>query len=98
MGMGFGSVAAAAMLQSEQATAAPILNAVPKAKSVIWLFMIGGASHLETFDPKPDAPEEVRGPLETITTNVTGVRIGECLERIAKMMDKLRKHKGRRQG
>ena len=33
------------------------------------------------FDPKPDAPQEVRGPLETISTNVDGIRIGECLIR-----------------
>jgi hypothetical protein len=57
--MGFGSLALAAMLfedgvareiPAEEAVAAPPL---PKAKSVIWLFMLGGASHLETFDPKP---------------------------------------------
>tara|TARA_R110002049_G_scaffold46487_1_gene135098 strand:+ start:25335 stop:26774 length:1440 start_codon:yes stop_codon:yes gene_type:complete len=53
MGMGFGSLAATAMLQNEIASAAPIARAAAKAKSVIWLFMIGGASHMETFDPKP---------------------------------------------
>ncbi len=54
LGLGFGSVAAAAML-SREAAAVPLELATfaPKAKSVIWLFMIGGASHLETFDPKP---------------------------------------------
>ncbi len=52
MGLGFGSLALASMLQ-EEAGAARTLNAVSKAKSVIWLFMIGGASHMETFDPKP---------------------------------------------
>jgi len=61
----------------------------PKAKSCILIWLDGGPSHLETFDPKPDAPEEVRGPLETIGTNVTGVRIGECLEQTAQIMDKL---------
>ena len=61
----------------------------PKAKSCILIWLDGGPSHLETFDPKPDAPEEVRGPLETIATNVAGVRIGECFERTAQVMDKL---------
>ena len=54
MGLGFGSVALSAMLQKE--ALAEATNALPpaaKAKSVIWLFMIGGASHMESFDPKP---------------------------------------------
>ena len=45
------------------------------AKSCILVWLDGGPSHLETFDPKPDAPQEVRGPLKTIPTNLTGVRI-----------------------
>ena len=56
MGLGFGSVALSAMLQSESRAASsdrPGPHFAPKAKSVIWLFMIGGASHMETFDPKP---------------------------------------------
>ena len=55
LGLGFGSVALAGMLQQEtQATAsAQLQRMVPKAKSVIWLFMIGGTSHMESFDPKP---------------------------------------------
>ncbi|MDG2384331.1 MAG: DUF1501 domain-containing protein [Pirellulaceae bacterium] len=52
MGLGFGSVALATMLECE-ANGAPLVTPLPKAKNVIWLFMIGGASHLETFDPKP---------------------------------------------
>ncbi|MGY8767384.1 MAG: DUF1501 domain-containing protein [Pirellulales bacterium] len=54
MGLGFGSVALSAMLQKEAlAEATNALPATAKAKSVIWLFMIGGASHMESFDPKP---------------------------------------------
>ena len=60
-----------------------------KAKSCILIWLDGGPSHLETFDPKPDAPQEVRGPLKTTPTNVTGVRISECLERTAAIMDKM---------
>ena len=55
MGLGFGSVALASLLQREAAAAADSGEQaiVPKAKNVIWLFMIGGTSHLESFDPKP---------------------------------------------
>ena len=60
-----------------------------KAKSCILIWLDGGPSHLETFDPKPDAPQEVRGPLKTIPTNLTGVHISECLERTAAIMDKI---------
>lgn len=60
-----------------------------KAKSCILIWLDGGPTHLETFDPKPDAPSEVRGPLDTIATNVSGVRINECFEKTARMMDKL---------
>lgn len=60
-----------------------------KAKSCILVWLDGGPSHLETFDPKPNSPAEVRGPLETISTKVPGVHIGECFERTANIMDKL---------
>ncbi len=52
LGLGFGSVALAAMLNREIA-AATARQLAPRAKSVIWLFMIGGTSHVESFDPKP---------------------------------------------
>ena len=44
---------------------------------VVWLQ--GGASHLETYDPKPDAPAEIRGPFGSIATKAEGVRISELL-------------------
>ncbi len=62
---------------------------VARAKSCILIWLDGGPSHLETFDPKPDAPKEVRGPLETIATNVEGIRVSECLKQTAGVMDKL---------
>ena len=73
-------------LQNASAARSPLET---KAKSCILIWLDGGPSHLETFDPKPGAPEEVRGPLETIATNVAGVRIGECFERTSQVMDKL---------
>jgi hypothetical protein len=59
------------------------------AKSCILIWLDGGPSHLETFDPKPDAPAEVRGPLQTISTSVPGIQISECLPKTAAMLDKL---------
>jgi hypothetical protein len=50
---GVGSVALAALLQREGLTDGLLPHAAPRAKSIIWLFMIGGTSHLESFDPKP---------------------------------------------
>ena len=59
------------------------------AKSCILIWLDGGPSHFETFDPKPDAPQEVRGPLGTVATNIPGVHLSECLQRTAKVMDKI---------
>lgn len=60
-----------------------------RAKSCILIWLDGGPSHLETFDPKPDAPQEVRGPLGTIGTKLSGIRLNECLEHTAGIMDKI---------
>jgi len=57
-------------------------------RSVILLMLVGGPSQLETFDPKADAPEEIRGPFQSIATKVPGVRISEHLPRLASRMDR----------
>ena len=65
--------------------------AVPaaKAKAVIQIWMWGGACHLDTFDPKPEAGNDYCGPLnKPIATNVEGIRIGELLPLLAKQADK----------
>lgn len=60
-----------------------------KAKSVIQVWLWGGASHIDTFDPKPDAGSDYTGPLKsTIPTNVDGIRIGELLPELAQQADK----------
>src|SRR5262249_18120579 len=46
-------------------------------KSVILLWMWGGPPHMDTFDPKPEAPAEYRGPFGTVPTKIPGVRFGE---------------------
>ncbi|MDZ4851967.1 MAG: DUF1501 domain-containing protein [Pirellulaceae bacterium] len=58
------------------------------ATSGIFIDLNGGPSHLDTFDPKPDAPEGIRGDFKTIPTNVAGVRISEHLPKMAKSFDK----------
>lgn len=60
-----------------------------RAKSVIFLFLQGGPPQHETFDPKPDAPADIRGPFRPIQTNVSGIQIGELLPRTARLADKL---------
>lgn len=59
-----------------------------KEKNCIFLFLLGGPSQLDTFDPKPEAPSEVRGPYRAIPTNVDGMRISEIFPRTAKHADK----------
>ncbi len=58
-------------------------------KSVILLWLDGGPSHLETYDPKPEAPIEFRGPWGAIRTKVPGIRISEQLPLHAKLADKM---------
>jgi Protein of unknown function (DUF1501) len=60
-----------------------------RAKSVILLWLSGGPPQHETFDPKPEAPTEIRGPFQPISTNVPGIQFSELLPRIAGMADKL---------
>jgi len=59
------------------------------AKSVIFIFFPGGMAHQESFDPKPYAPLEYRGPMNSQATNLTGYRIGEMLPKTAQVCDKI---------
>jgi hypothetical protein len=58
-----------------------------KPANMIFIWLDGGPSHLETFDLKPDAPSEVRGEFKPIETNVSGIRICEHLPKTAQVMD-----------
>jgi hypothetical protein len=58
-------------------------------KAVILIWLSGGPSHLDTWDPKPDTPAEVRGPFGTITTKISGVRICEHLPLQASILDRV---------
>lgn len=56
--------------------------------AVIVVWLRGGCSHLDTLDPKPDAPSEYRGPFSPIATRTPGLRISELLPRLARISDK----------
>ncbi len=60
-----------------------------KAKSVIHIYLQGGFAHMDSFDPKPDAPAEYRGILDTVETKLTGVRFSEHMAKTAAVADKL---------
>lgn len=58
-------------------------------KSCILIFNLGAPSHIDTFDMKPDAPAEIRGPFKPISTNVPGIQLSEILPEHAKIADKI---------
>jgi hypothetical protein len=64
-------------------------EAAGRARSVIVLWMAGGVTHIDSFDPKPDAPREVRGSLGAIATNLPSVRFCETLPCLARQAHRL---------
>jgi len=81
--------AAGLALAGSPCLAAKAKSPKAKAKSLIQIWMWGGPSHLDTFDPKPDAGNDYCGPLKNpIKTNVDGITIGELLPMLAKQADK----------
>jgi hypothetical protein len=76
-------------LLGSQASASPKKSGVGTAKSIIWLHLSGGPSQYETFDPKPDAPAEIRGPFKPIATRVPSVRVCELLPKTAAIADRV---------
>lgn len=56
--------------------------------SLIWVFLKGGMSTIDTFDLKPDAPSDIRGEFKSIPTRIPGLRISELLPKVARQMDK----------
>jgi len=67
-----------------QAAARP--SRVPRARSVLLLYMDGGPSHIDMFDLKPHAPDQIRGPVSPIDSDVPGISVGEYLPRLAQQM------------
>lgn len=84
--LGLAGLTLPTLLQANAATAKkkePIDNL-----SVIFMWMQGGPSHIDTFDPKPNAPSDIRGEFGVIPTNIPGVQISEHLPMMAKNLDK----------
>ena len=61
----------------------------PVAQGIIQIFLPGGLAHQESFDPKPDAPIEYRGPFGAINTAIPGVQFGQFMQETAKIADKV---------
>jgi hypothetical protein len=87
-GLSLGALCAGASPHLAQLLAADERGAIDRDFSVILFWANGGPSHLETFDLKPGAPAEIRGPFRPMRTNVPGVEICELLPRLARMADK----------
>jgi Protein of unknown function (DUF1501) len=66
-------------------------------KNLIWIQVNGSLSHLDTLDPKPNVPEGIRSPYQTIQTRLPGVRFTELLPKLASVSDKIRLVRGMHQ-
>ncbi|HEY1191470.1 MAG TPA: DUF1501 domain-containing protein [Gemmata sp.] len=84
--IGLGGLALPRLL-AQQARAAPGPRA--KAKAVIVFGLMGGPAQHDTWDPKPDAPAEVRGPFGAVATRTVGLRVGELMPGTAQLTDKI---------
>lgn len=82
---GFASLSLSNLLQLQAARAAANES---ERTAVILVWLRGGASHLDTFDPKPQASSDYRGPYQPIHTNVSGIEICELLPQLSRMADK----------
>ena len=84
-----GAAGIAGLAANRRARAAPATQPSARARAVIQVWMWGGPSHLDTFDPKPEAGSAYCGPLnQPIETNVAGIRIGQLLPMLARQADK----------
>lgn len=84
-GLGIGGLSLADLLRAQEQAD----TAAKRPKSVIYIVLNGGPSHIDTWDPKPDAPAEYRGEFSTIPTKLTGTRICDLMPRQAEIMDRL---------
>src|SRR6202795_2238584 len=93
-GLSLAGLSLPALLEHDQARAQPSLagrrpRSFGQAKHCIILYLSGGPAQLDTFDPKPDAAEDIRGEFTTIPTAVTGVRFSELVPHTARWMNKI---------
>jgi hypothetical protein len=85
---GFSSLTLGQLLQLRSGAAEKPTTQSADRTAIILVWLRGGASHLETFDCKPLASSDFRGPYQPIDTNVPGIQICELLPRLAKIADK----------
>jgi hypothetical protein len=83
-GLGLADLLRARAVASTTARQAPT-----QAKSCILIWLAGGPSHIDTFDPKPDAPKDVKGEFKPIDTDVPGTKISQVYPELAKIMSKI---------
>jgi uncharacterized protein (DUF1501 family) len=88
-GLGLFGLSLPSLFQARRAAAAGTERSSGKAKSCIVLFLLGGPPQHETWDPKPDAPPEIRGDLKPIASSVPGLMVGELMPRTARLAHKL---------
>ncbi len=87
--LGIGGLLGGGLASALQAKAAAAdADVKPQADACILVWLDGGPTHYETFDPKPDAPLEIRGELPPISTKVNGVKFSQHMQRLAKINDK----------
>jgi hypothetical protein len=83
-GLAMGGLSLPALLRAEE------LQGIRRShKSVIMVYLAGGMAHQDTFDLKPDAPDEIRGEFKPISTVVPGLQVGELLPKMATVMDRV---------
>jgi hypothetical protein len=90
-GLGLAGVSLPALLRKDVAAAArggSRPRSFGQARNCIILYLSGGPAQLDTFDPKPDAPDDIRGEFRTIATSVAGVRFSELTPHTARWMNK----------
>ncbi len=90
--LAFGGLTLADLLAGKQSTvsaAEGVPRSFGKAKACIVLFLLGGPPQHETWDPKPDAAEEVRGALKPIASRTPGLMVGELMPRTSQLTDKI---------
>ncbi len=86
--LGLAGLVSGGLVGALRATSSAATAPTRKAKACILIWMDGGPSHYETFDPKPDAPQEFRGQFDAISTKTAGVRFSQHMQRLASISDK----------
>ena len=91
-GLGMAGLSLPQLLRASETAPAgvpPTDKTFGRAKNVIYLYLAGGPPQHETFDPKPEAPVDIRGPFKPVSTNVPGIQFCELLPRTARLADRM---------